>query len=343
MIRLAILGTGGMAQRHAEEFQKIEGVELVACADIHLPVAQKFAKKNNIPQAFSSLEGLLAFAEFDVVANVTPDRFHCATTLPLLTSGKHVLCEKPLAENHADALKMAETAQKAGVINMVNFSYRNASAIHKAHELIQAGKLGHIMHVEASYLQSWLVSKAWGDWKKEDKWLWRLSTQHGSKGTLGDIGVHILDFATYPIGPLTSLHCTLQTFPNVKGTQMGEYTLDANDSFVISVRYANGALGTVHSSRWATGHDNTVALRVFGSEGSLRIDLDKSMTTLEWCVGPNIDKAKWEILECGSVPNMYQRFIQSIQSGVNDQPDFARGAEIQELLDLCEKSAVADQ
>ena len=65
MIRLAILGTGGMAQRHAEEFQKIEGVELVACADIHLPVAQKFAKKNNIPQAFSSLEGLLAFAEFD--------------------------------------------------------------------------------------------------------------------------------------------------------------------------------------------------------------------------------------------------------------------------------------
>ncbi len=142
-----------MAQRHAEEFQKIEGVELVACADIHLPVAQKFAKKNNIPQAFSSLEGLLAFAEFDAVANVTPDRFHCATTLPLLTSGKHVLCEKPLAENHADALKMAETAQQAGVINMVNFSYRNASAIHKAHELIQAGKLGHIMHVEASYLQ----------------------------------------------------------------------------------------------------------------------------------------------------------------------------------------------
>ena len=112
---------------------------------------------------------------------------------------------------------------------------------------------------------------------------------------------------------------------------------------MISVRYANGALGTVHSSRWATGHDNTVALRVFGSEGSLRIDLDKSMTTLEWCVGPNIDKAKWEILECGSVPNMYQRFIQSIWSGVNDQPDFARGAEVQELLDLCEKSAVTDQ
>ena len=78
MIRLAILGTGGQAQRHAEEFQKIEGVELVACADIHLPVAQKFAEKNNIPQAFSSLEDLLAFAEFDAVANVTPDRFHCA-------------------------------------------------------------------------------------------------------------------------------------------------------------------------------------------------------------------------------------------------------------------------
>ena len=95
MIRLAILGTGGMAQRHAEEFQKIEGVELVACADIHLPVAQKFAKKNNIPQAFSSLEGLLAFTEFDAVANVTPDRFHRSTTLSV-DLWQHVLCENPL-------------------------------------------------------------------------------------------------------------------------------------------------------------------------------------------------------------------------------------------------------
>lgn len=342
MIRLAILGTGGMAQRHAEEFQQIDGVEVVACADVRLPVAQAFAQKNKIPHAFGSLEALLAFGDFDAVANVTPDRFHCDTTLPFLAAKKHVLCEKPLAESHADALKMAEAAQAAGVLHMVNFSYRNASAIHKAHELIQAGEIGEVMHVEASYLQSWLVSKAWGDWKTEEKWLWRLSTKHGSKGTLGDIGVHILDFATYPVGPLASLHCTLQTFPQVKGTQIGEYPLDANDSFVISVRFANGALGTVHASRWATGHHNTVALRVFGSQGALRIDLDKSMDTLEWCVGDNLDLAKWETLPCGTVPNLYQRFIQSIRSGVPDQPDFFRGAEIQALLDLCEASAAAD-
>ena len=67
------------------------------------------------------------------------------------------------------------------------------------------------------------------------------------------------------------------------------------------------------------------------------------MDTLEWCVGPNVDKVEWEVLKCGSVPNTYQRFIQGIKSGVNDQPDFARGTKIQELLDLCEQSAVADQ
>jgi predicted dehydrogenase len=339
MIRMAIVGTGGMAHRHAEEYSRIEGVELVAACDVREDVAQAFAEKHRIPNVFTEVEALLDFGAFDAVSNVTPDRFHSVTTLPLLQAGKHVLCEKPLAENHADALRMAEAAQAAGVVHLVNFSYRNASAIHKAYELVQSGQLGTVMHVEASYLQSWLVSKAWGDWKTEDKWLWRLSTQHGSKGTLGDIGVHILDFATYPVGPIEELSCTLKTFPEVKGTQIGEYPLDANDSMVISARFANGALGTIHATRWATGHHNTVALRIFGSQGSLRINLDQSLTSLEWCTGENIDSGTWESLDCGATPNMYQRFITSIQTGVSDQPDFFRGAEIQKLLDDCERFA----
>ena len=88
---------------------------------------------------------------------------------------------------------------------MVNFSYRNASAINKTHKLIKKNSIGEIIHVEASYLQSWLVSKAWGEWEKESKWLWRLSSKHGSKGVLGDVGVHILDFATYPAVSYTHL------------------------------------------------------------------------------------------------------------------------------------------
>ena len=83
---------------------------------------------------------------------------------------------------------------------MVNFTYRNAPAIWKARSMVTAGALGELRHVEAVYRQSWLVSRAWGNWREEDKWLWRLSRSHGSTGVLGDVGIHILDFAAYGSG-----------------------------------------------------------------------------------------------------------------------------------------------
>ena len=89
------------------------------------------------------------------------------------------------------------------------------------------GELGQIVHVEASYLQSWLSSQVWGDWKTNPTWLWRLSSKHGSKGVLGDVGVHILDFASLPVGPIRSIQARLKTFTKLKGKRMGEYLLDA--------------------------------------------------------------------------------------------------------------------
>jgi predicted dehydrogenase len=343
MIRIAIIGTGSMANTHAEELKKIEGTQLVAACDIAPSVAKEFATKHEIKNVFNRVEDLIKFKEFDAVANVTSDRYHYETTIPLLEAGKHVLCEKPLAENYDDALKMSELAESKGLVNMVNFSYRNASAIQNAYKIVQSGEIGEVIHLEASYLQSWLVSKAWGDWKNESRWLWRLSTQHGSKGVLGDVGVHILDFATYPIGQVEKISCVLKTFDNVKGNRIGKYPLDANDSAVINLIFKNGAIGTVHTTRWAVGHNNTVSMRLFGSKGSLRINLDKSPTKLEWCVGENIDDAKWDSLECGITPNIHELFIKSIKNGVHEKPDFKRGAEIQRLLDVCESSSLKGQ
>ena len=87
--------------------------------------------------------------------------------------------------------------------------------------MVLAGEIGAVRHVEASYLQSWLVSKAWGDWRTEAKWLWRLSTQHGSNGVLGDIGIHILDFASLWRRRSTSSTCSrrLKTFDKAAGRQ----------------------------------------------------------------------------------------------------------------------------
>ena len=103
---------------------------------------------------FASVDEALAWGEFDAVSNVTPDAIHHATTLPFLAAGKHVLCEKPLAANHADAVEMRDADAAAGVVNMVNLTYRNVPALHKAAELVQADTIGQIHHFETSYLQS---------------------------------------------------------------------------------------------------------------------------------------------------------------------------------------------
>lgn len=334
-VRLAIIGTGGMAKRHAEVYATIKGCRLVAVCDVDLARARAFAEKHKAAQAFGSVEELLKQAEFDAVSIVTPDAFHAPVALACLKAGKHVLCEKPLALNHADAKKMVAAAKKAGVIHMVNFSYRDWPCIQAAAAAVRRGEIGDIVHVEANYLQSWIPSKVWGDWKTTTAWLWRLSSRHGSKGVLGDVGVHIVDYATYPAGPVKEVYCRLKAFPKAPGNRVGEYVLDANDSAVLNVEFANGALGVIHTTRWAGGHANRLFLKISGTKGSLSMDSEISTGVYRISKGDDLDKAKWSDVVCKPVPNNYQRFIKAIRSGKADQPDFVRGAEIQKVLDAC--------
>ena len=337
-VRVAIIGTGGMAKVHAEQFNSISGCRVVAACDIDAARAGEFAKKHAIPQSFGSVAELLKQVDFDAVSVVTPDATHMPVTLSCLARGKHVLCEKPLALNHADAKKMLAAARKADVVHMVNFSYRNWAAIQEATTSIQRGDLGEIRHVEASYLQAWLASKIWGDWRTNPGWLWRLSKAHGSKGVLGDVGVHIVDFATFPVGPVRELSCRLKAFPKAPGNKTGEYRLDANDSAVMHVEFANGALGVIHTSRWVGGHANRLFLKIAGTRGTIEIDSDKSTTSYRECRGPNLDKGIWEEVSCRPVLNNHQKFIKAIHAGKPGEPDFARGAEIQKVLDACFES-----
>ncbi len=338
MIKLAIVGTGGMANAHADLFKKLPGCVITAACDVDKERVQAFALKHNIPQSFGDFHELMDSGDFELLVNATPDRFHAPISLEALRRGKHVFCEKPLAVNYADAAEMADTAKKADVINMVNFSYRNSSAIQKARELVSEGALGRIMHVEATYFQSWLAQDGWGDWRTSPAWLWRLSTGHGSRGVLGDIGVHLLDFASYPTGEIESVHCVLKTFPKAPGEKIGEYALDANDSAIITASFRNGALGSLRTTRWAPGHSNSITLALYGEEGAIRIDLDRSSSELEICRVRNRRTSPWTTMACGVTPSNHERLLASIRTGVNEQPDFARGAEIQKALDACEQS-----
>jgi len=324
-----------MANWHAENFKKIPGCKMVAACDVDRERAAAFAEKHGIPQAFAGVDDLLAAGGFDAVSIVTPDAFHAPISLACLRAGKHVLCEKPLALNYPDARKMMLAAKKAGVVNMVNFSYRDWPCIQAAAAVVRSGGIGEVRHVEASYLQAWLASKVWGDWRTNPAWLWRLSSAHGSKGVLGDIGVHIVDYATYPCGPVKEVYCRLRTFPKAPRNRVGEYKLDANDSAVLNVEFANGALGTIHTSRWVGGHANRLALKIAGTKGTIAMDSEVSTTSYQICSGKGLDNGTWREVACKAVPTNYQRYIAAIRSGKPGEADFARGAEVQRILDAC--------
>ena len=338
-VRLLIIGTGAMAKAHAEAFVPNPDCDVVAAVDTNAERLTEFCNEHGIPNQFASLDDALAWGEFDAATNVTPDPVHYRTTMPLIAAGKHVLCEKPLAVNAQDATEMADAAEKAGIVNMVNLTYRNGAGLTYAADMVAQGLIGEVRHFEAAYLQSWLTQAAWGDWRTEETWLWRLSTEHGSKGVLGDIGVHIVDFATFVAGSnVSDLSCRLTTFHKAENDQIGDYKLDANDSFNMHVSLENGATGVIHASRFASGHLNDLSLRIYGTKGAIAVQDIDLHSSIRVSIGEDMPKAVWRDVDLEDNPSNFDRFIAAVKAKSQVQPDFRHGATLQKVLDRAEES-----
>jgi len=335
MIRLGIIGAGSMANTHAKSFSSMRGVRITACADIDPARARAFAARWDIPKWYADYRVLLAAETLDALSVVTADAAHAPVALAAIARGLAVLCEKPLATSLADARKMRDAARARGVVTHVNFSYRDAPCVQGAAALIKAGGIGRILHVEASYLQSWLAQDAWGDWRTADWLTWRLSRRHGSAGVLGDIGCHIYDLTALLCGDIAEISCCLATFDKgIKGNRIGPYVLDANDSFVSTVKTSGGAVGAVHATRWATGHLNSLKIRVYGDDGAVDVDLDRSVDAYRLVRSKKAMRAAaWKNVHAPKVPTQYQRFISAVRSGTSDESDFVNGARVQACLD----------
>lgn len=341
MIRMGIVGTGGMANGHAAEYAKMRGVSLRACYDISRERAAEFGQKHAIPRVCDTMDDLLG--EVDAVSIAASDAAHVPLSVQAFKARRHVLCEKPLATSFAEAVKGARAAVASKRIHMVNFSYRRSSAFQKAIEMVRRGDLGRVLNVESWYLQSWLAQDGWGDWRTKQAFIWRLQKAAGSGGVLGDIGCHILDMTTAVAGSVKAVQAFQKVFDKgIPGNRINGLKLDAPDSFSALLRFRDGAVGTCSASRWATGHANSLLLKVHGDEGSLMIDLDRSWTELYVCPRKALKACRYEPLVLKPAPTVYERFVRSIRTGKNDQPDFVRGAEVQACLDACERSADED-
>ena len=223
-------------------------------------------------------------ADVDLVDVCTPGDTHAEIAIAALDAGKHVLCEKPLANTVAEAQAMADAAATAaarGVRSMVGFTYRRVPAIGLARKLVAGGRLGDIRHVRAQYLQDWIADPS-------APMSWRLEKEKAGSGALGDIGAHIVDLTQYITGQtLTGVSAMLETFVKkrplpastgklggIGGAEWGEVSVD--DAAAFLGRFTGGALAIFEATRFALGRKNALRVEINGTAGSIAFDFEEN-------------------------------------------------------------------
>jgi len=199
---------------------------------------------------------------------------HHEFALAALEAGKHVLCEKPLANTLSEAREMVEAAERSGTVSMVCHNYRRVPAVQLAKRLLDEGRLGKIRHWRAVYLQDWLLDP-------NAPMSWRLRKETGGAGPLADLGSHLVDLAHFLVGPVTEVIGTAETFIKerpLEGTdgEVGEMDrVTVNDAAAFLARFENGAIGTFEISPMIPGRKAKESFEINGSEGSLIFDLER--------------------------------------------------------------------
>ena len=210
--------------------------------------------------------------DVDIVDICTPGFLHTEIAIAALEAGKHVLCEKPLANDPAEAERMVEAARAArerGQVAALGHTYRRVPALAHARDLVAAGRLGEIRQIRASYLQDWLVDAEAG-------MTWRLRKETAGSGALGDIGSHAIDQIQYVTGQqVTAVRGRLATMVPERPGPDGPEPVTVDDAAWATLELDGGAIASVEASRMATGAKNELALEVYGTKGALRFDLER--------------------------------------------------------------------
>ncbi|WP_436739698.1 Gfo/Idh/MocA family protein [Streptomyces sp. BBFR102] len=226
---------------------------------------------------------LIAREDVQLVDICTPGDSHAQIAVAALEAGKHVLCEKPLANTVEEAEAMVAAADRAaerGQVAMVGFNYRRVPAAAYARSLVAEGRIGRLRHVRVRYLQDWLVDPA-------SPLTWRLRKERAGSGALGDLGAHAVDLAQYLTGEaVAGVSALTETFVKERpllgassapggadAARSGPVTVD--DAAVFTARFTSGALGTFEATRYATGRKNSLQVELNGELGSLAFDLER--------------------------------------------------------------------
>ena len=361
-LRVAMIGYAFMGRSHSHAWRSVSSffdvpfapALSVVCGRDSAAVAS-FASKWGWASAETDWRAVVERDDVDLVDICTPGSSHAEIAIAALEAGKHVLCEKPLANTVDEAVAMASAAAAAsarGVRSMVAFNYRRVPAIELARRLIADGRLGDVRHVRACYLQDWIADPS-------VPMSWRLRAEEAGSGSLGDIGSHIVDLTQHLTGQsVVGVSGLTETF--VKSRPGGEVTVD--DAALFVGRLSGGAVATFEATRFAVGRKNALRIEVNGSRGSVAFDLER-LNELEvfeasdpaesqgfrrvlvteadhpwvgawWPPGHIVG---WE----HTFTHEFKDMLDDIAAGRDPRPSFAEGLQVQRVLDAVLRSAAA--
>lgn len=376
-LRVAIIGHAFMGLAHAHAwrtaprfFSMVTPPELALLVGRDESRTRAAADRLEIAEIETDWRRAVEREDIDVIDICTPGDTHAEIALAALAAGKHVLCEKPLANSVAEAEAMTAAAERAaahGVRSFCGFSYRRTPALALAKRFVEEGRLGEIRHVRAQYLQDWLSDA-------DTPLNWRLDKEKAGSGALGDIGAHSVDAAQWVSGQLIEgvsamLHTFVETRPLAgtaeglggsaeAGAPRGPVTVD--DAAAFTARFDGGAIGIFEATRFAQGRRNANRLEINGSLGSIAFDFE-SMNTLEyfdarddqasqgfrtiqvtdavhpytdhwWPVGHGLGYGDLFVHQVADV-------VAALESGTTLHPDFTDALKVQRVLHAVEASA----
>jgi len=292
---IGMVGYAFMGRAHSQAWRTVDRVfdlplrpRLAAICGRDEAATTAAAARLGWAAAETDWRALIARDDVQLIDIAAPGSLHAPIAIAALQAGKHVLCEKPLANTLAEAERMAAAADAAfpcGARAMVGFNYRRVPALALARRLVEAGRIGPLRHVRAVYLQDWLVDP-------DSPLTWRMQADQAGSGALGDLGAHIVDLARFLTGDeITGVSAVSATFVEERplaGAATGTGPVTVDDAVVFSARFGSGALGSFEATRYAAGRKNGLRIELNGADGSLAFDLER-LNELEFYDGDDTD------------------------------------------------------
>ncbi len=278
-LNVGLIGCGFMGRTHSNAYRKVGNFfsldrqpVLKAICDFNADKAAAFAQQWGYESVETDWKKLIARKDIDLIDICLPNNLHMEVAVAAAKAGKMIICEKPIARDAKEGLKMVKAVEKAGVPNLVSYNYRRIPAVTMAKQLIDSGRLGRIFHYRAKFLQDWTISK---DLPQGGDALWRLDVKVAGSGVTGDLLAHCIDTALWLNGGIDSVSAMTETFIKERKHQLtGKVQkVGIDDACAFLARFKNGSLATFESTRYARGHKALYTFEINGEHASIAWDL----------------------------------------------------------------------